>query len=176
MILLKFLLVVHINYLCFPQRPALGGSSSVSIDDLWPEINSVEGVGCVVATMTATCGHLDASASCPMSDTGATTKGTTVAGSKDLRNDSGFRQASEQVLDLKKNRGCGSVKDKVVKILAASEAGTFGDLPPRTRDSFLERRYSPSTGMESNEWEIILEQLLVMGLIVKHEVVSDDDD
>jgi hypothetical protein len=66
-------------------------------------------------------------------------------------------------------RGCSSAKEKAAKILAASEARTSGDLPPRIRDS-----YSP--GMECSEWEIILEQLLAMGLIVKQEVVSDHHD
>jgi hypothetical protein len=30
--------------------------------------------------------------------------------------------------------------------------------------------------MDWSEWEIILEQLLIMGLIVKHEVVGENDD
>jgi hypothetical protein len=33
--------------------------------------------------------------------------------------------------------------------------------------------HSPSTGMDRSEWEIILEQLLITGLIVKEEVVSE---
>jgi hypothetical protein len=38
-------------------------SSSVSIADLWPEIDSVEGVGDGDATTTAMCGRLHASSS-----------------------------------------------------------------------------------------------------------------
>jgi hypothetical protein len=53
--------------------------------------------------------------------------------------------------------------------------GASGDLPPRVRNSFLERRYSPSTRMDHSKWEIILEQLLAMGLSAKQEVISDDD-
>jgi hypothetical protein len=30
-------------------------------------------------------------------------------------------------------------------------------------------------GMDRNQWEIILEHLLAMGLIAKQEIVSDDD-
>jgi hypothetical protein len=30
--------------------------------------------------------------------------------------------------------------------------------------------------MDQSEWEIILEQLSIMGLIVKEEVVSENDD
>jgi hypothetical protein len=67
------------------------------------------------------------------------------------------------------------VKDKTRRILADSEVGSSGDLPPWIRNSFLERRYLPSTGMDHSECEVILEQLLAMRLIVKQEVVSDDD-
>jgi hypothetical protein len=76
---------------------------------------------------------------------------------------------------LKKGRGGGSAKDKAVRILADSEAGTSSDLPPHIKRSFIERRYSSSTGMDRSEWEIILEQILAMGFIVKEEVVSDDN-
>jgi hypothetical protein len=40
-----------------------------------------------------------------------------------------------------------------------------------TKRSFVERRYSPSTGMDQNEWEFILEELIIMCYIVKEEVV-----
>jgi hypothetical protein len=33
--------------------------------------------------------------------------------------------------------------------------------------SFIDRRYSPSTGMSLNEWEVILDELIRMGYIVK---------
>jgi hypothetical protein len=83
----------------------------VSIGDLWPEINCIEGVGGEGATVPATCGHLVASASRPLFNAGLSTKGDTVAGLKDLRNDSGFRQASERVsipkrLQLREREGC----------------------------------------------------------------------
>jgi hypothetical protein len=42
--------------------------------------------------------------------------------------------------------------------------------------SFAKRRYSPSTGRDQSEWEIILEQLIIMGYVVKQEVVSETDD
>jgi hypothetical protein len=47
---------------------------------------------------------------------------------------------------------------------------------PRMRRSFMDRQYSPSTGMDRSEWEITLEELTRMGLIVKREPVSDGDD
>jgi hypothetical protein len=57
-------------------------------------------------------------------------------------------------------------------------AGTsnIGSISPRMRRSFVERRYLPSTGVEHSEWEIILEQLIHMGYIVKEETVSDDNE
>jgi hypothetical protein len=39
--------------------------------------------------------------------------------------------------------------------------------------SFVDRRYSPSTGMDLSEWEIILDELIRMGYIVKEEPDSD---
>jgi hypothetical protein len=35
--------------------------------------------------------------------------------------------------------------------------------------SFIDRQYSPSTGMDRSEWEIILEEIICMGYIVKKE-------
>jgi hypothetical protein len=37
------------------------------------------------------------------------------------------------------------------------------------RRSFIDRQYSPSTGMDHSEWEIILKELTLMGYIVKKE-------
>jgi hypothetical protein len=63
------------------------------------------------------------------------------------------------------------VKCKATQILADAS----NNISPHIKKSFAERRYSPSTSMDRSEWEIILEQLLAMGLIVKEEVVSKDD-
>jgi hypothetical protein len=68
------------------------------------------------------------------------------------------------------------VKDKVARILDDSKMGTCGGISPRIKRSFVERRYPPLTGMNRSEWEIILGELLVMGLIVKEEVVSENHD
>jgi hypothetical protein len=75
-----------------------------------------------------------------------------------------------------RGHGGGSANDKVTRILADSKMRTSSDISPRIKRSFVERRYSPSTGMDRSEWEIIVEQLLIMGLNVKEEVVSENDD
>jgi hypothetical protein len=52
-------------------------------------------------------------------------------------------------------RGCGgsSVKNKVAQIFANAPRAIL----PRMRRSFVDRQYSPSTGMDQSEWKIILE-------------------
>jgi hypothetical protein len=73
------------------------------------------------------------------------------------------------------NRRGSSTKDKARRILIDRQVGASGDLPPQVRNSFLEQWYLPLTRMHHSKWEIIVEQLLAMGLIVKQDVVSDDD-
>jgi hypothetical protein len=41
------------------------------------------------------------------------------------------------------------------------------------RRLFVDRQYSPSTGMNQSEWEIILEELTRMGYIEKKEPETD---
>jgi hypothetical protein len=44
------------------------------------------------------------------------------------------------------------------------------------KHSFVDRQYSPSTGMDQSEWELILEELIRMGFLVKQEPVSEGED
>jgi hypothetical protein len=71
-------------------------------------------------------------------------------------------------------RGCeeGSVSNKAVQILADAA----GAVLPRMRCSFVDRRYSPSTGMDHSEWKIILEELICMEFLVMREPVSEGED
>jgi hypothetical protein len=39
--------------------------------------------------------------------------------------------------------------------------------------SFVDRRYSPLTGMGLSEWEVIIDELIRMGYVVKEELDSD---
>jgi hypothetical protein len=50
------------------------------------------------------------------------------------------------------------MKNKVVQILADASRV----ISPRMRHSFVDRQYSPSTGMDRSEWEIILGELIRM--------------
>jgi hypothetical protein len=50
--------------------------------------------------------------------------------------------------------------------------GGFRDLPPIVKKSFQEGCCSPSIGMEMSDWQIMLEQFIAMGVVVKEEVVN----
>jgi hypothetical protein len=103
-------------------------------------------------------------------------KGKIVESLSDARGSGTLQRAPERSSIGKKSHGGSSMKDKAMKILADSEVGTSDNISPRIKRSFVERRYSPSIGKDRSEWEIILEQLLIIGLIEKEEVVSENDD
>jgi hypothetical protein len=56
------------------------------------------------------------------------------------------------------------------------EAGASDKLPFTNRQSFKDGRYSPSTGMEEVEWQIMLEQFIASGVVIKNEVINIDSD
>jgi hypothetical protein len=68
-----------------------------------------------------------------------------------------------------KRRGGSSVRREVLQILSAAR----GVISPHMQRSFVDRRYSPLTGMGLSKWEIILDELIHMGYIVKNEPDSD---
>jgi hypothetical protein len=53
-------------------------------------------------------------------------------------------------------------------------AGTSDELSLVIRQSFKDGRYSPSTGMEEIEWQIMLEQFVAIGCVVKDEIIDID--
>jgi hypothetical protein len=73
-----------------------------------------------------------------------------------------------------RGRGCGkySVKSKATQILFSA----LRAISPRMWRSFVDRQYSPSTGMDLSEWEIILDELTRMGYILKKEPDSDGNE
>jgi hypothetical protein len=72
---------------------------------------------------------------------------------------------------LPKSRGKGSAMRKAMHILF----GDPGAISLCMRKSFVDRQYSPSTGMGLSEWAIILEEVRHMGYIVKEEPASNDN-
>jgi hypothetical protein len=55
-------------------------------------------------------------------------------------------------------------------------AGTSNELPLVIRQSFKDSRYSPSTQMEKIECQIMLEQFVASGVVVKDEIIFIDSD
>jgi hypothetical protein len=70
---------------------------------------------------------------------------------------------------------------KFAKVVANStlldvEIRASDDLPLMIRQSFKDGWYSPSTGMEEVEWQIMLEQFIASGVVVKNEVININSD
>jgi hypothetical protein len=151
---------------------ALRKSSSVSIGDLWPKIDSSCGTDLDGAFTTATSRLLEASTSCLLSGVGGRRKEKVTEGMRDVIEGATLGQAPGPSSASPKVASGDSTKSKAAQILADAS----GDISPRMKRPFAERRYSPSTGMDQSKWEIILEQHLIMGLIVKDEVVSEPDE
>jgi hypothetical protein len=70
----------------------------------------------------------------------------------------------------------GSAKVKTDRVLLDVDVGGFDELSLAIRQSFKDGHYSPSTGMEEREWQIMLEQFIASGVVVKNEVLNIDSD
>jgi hypothetical protein len=68
-----------------------------------------------------------------------------------------------------RGHGGGSTKNKAARVLSTAP----GAILPHKQRSFVDRQYSPSTGIDRSEWEVILEELTWMGYIIKKEPESD---
>jgi hypothetical protein len=75
-------------------------------------------------------------------------------------------------------RGCGQGFVKVMgnQVLVDVEMGASDDLPLIIRQSLKDGRYSPSTGIEEIDWQIMLEQFIVNGVVVNDEIINIDSD
>jgi hypothetical protein len=73
-------------------------------------------------------------------------------------------------------RGCGRKSVKVMDDQALIDigVGTSDELPHVIRQSFKDDRYSPLTGMEEIEWQLMLEQFVVSGVVVKDQIIDID--
>jgi hypothetical protein len=70
----------------------------------------------------------------------------------------------------------GFAKVKTNRVLLDVDVGASDELPLAIRQSFKDGRYSPSIGMEEGEWQIMLEQFIASGVVVKIEVINIDSD
>jgi hypothetical protein len=138
------------------------GSSS-SIEELWPDIDKLDEIWredtSIVYTRDVSLRSRKSIASPEKVD-----RHSRCSGNKSLLSD-----APKPSNIKSKGRGSDSMKRKPERIWSA----TPRTISPRMRRSFVDRRYSPSTGMCLSEWEIILDELIHMGYIVKEEPDSD---
>jgi hypothetical protein len=66
------------------------------------------------------------------------------------------------------------MKVKTDRVLLDVEAGASDELLPLVKQSFRDGRYSPWMGIEESQWQIMLEQFIAMGVVVKDEVIDSD--
>jgi hypothetical protein len=50
------------------------------------------------------------------------------------------------------------------------------ELPLVVRQSFKDSPYSPVTGMEEIEWQIMLKLFVVSGVVIKEEIININSD
>jgi hypothetical protein len=75
-----------------------------------------------------------------------------------------------------RGHGWKSLKVVTERVLVNVEAGASDVLPLAIRQSFKDGQYSPSTGMEEVEWQIMMEQFIASGVVVKDEIINIDSD
>jgi hypothetical protein len=68
------------------------------------------------------------------------------------------------------------MKIKANTVLLDAEARASDELPLVIKQSFKDGRYSPSADMEEREWQIILEQFIASGVVVKGKIINIDSD
>jgi hypothetical protein len=142
------------------------GGSSPSIGELWPDIDKLDEI--------------------PREDTSVMhARNISVHGRRSTASaeNAGRRSSREGKKALLKDipgtsniksKSCGgsSAKMEATRILSAAP----GAISLCMQRSFIDRRYSPSTGMGLSEWEVILDELIRMGYIVKKKPDSDHNE
>jgi hypothetical protein len=145
-------------------------SSSVSIGELWDEMDMMD----AISHRGTSTGNVPRSAHCerrsvPLVKTIRECTSCTDTGA--LLDDTPGPSNAQP-------RGCGRghgkyfTKNNATQILSATPRA----ISLRMRRLFVDRQYSPSTGMDLSEWEIILDELTHMGYIVKKEPDSDNNE
>jgi hypothetical protein len=128
-------------------------SSSASIGELWSDIDKSDEISCGGAFAGGLLGGVlrewsSLSLISRVSECAVSMNGRALVG-----------DAPGSSSTPPKGRGKGSVKNRASQILSAAP----GSISPHMRRSFVDRQYSPSTGMDRSEWKIILEELTRMG-------------
>jgi hypothetical protein len=140
----------------------------MSIGELWPGINELDEAGHEGTSGTTARDHRENLPPRPSSrrSNRETMEGVLLTTRRALLDDALGPSSTPP-------RGCGggSARSKVARILSDAPRA----ISPRMRKSFVDRQYSPSTGMDRSEWEIILEELMCMRYIIKQELVSQAD-
>jgi hypothetical protein len=146
------------------------GSPSVSVGELWPEIDLLDEVirgGTSVVPVQGPHGDQTSHSHADLQGSRKWDEGSSRIDQKAL-----IDGAPGWSFALPCGSGGGSTKNKAAQILAnASRA-----ISSRMRHSFVDRQYSPLTGIYWTEWEIILEDLTCMVLLVKQEPISEGED
>jgi hypothetical protein len=94
-------------------------------------------------------------------------------GAKGLRRTSMEQASHSAVVKGHHQRSAMAVADRV---FVNVEAGACDEVPLLIRQSFKDGWYSPLTGMEEVEWQIMLEQFMVSVVVVKDEIIYIDSD
>jgi hypothetical protein len=126
---------------------ALRESSSMSIGDLWPEVDSSCRANREGTFMTATHRQLEASSSHQLSGIGRSKKRKTKQSRRDVTKGVALGQPLGPSSTPPKGCSGSSVRNKATRILADASR----DISPRMKKSLAERRYSPSTDTDRNE-------------------------
>jgi hypothetical protein len=140
----------------------------MSIVELWPYINELDETGHDGTSATTARSHRENSPPRPSSGRSKkeTATGATLMTRRALLDDALMPSSTQP-----RCCGGGSVRNKAARILSDA----LRAISPCMQRSFIDKQYSPPTGMDRSEWEIILEELMHMGYIVKHEHVSETD-
>jgi hypothetical protein len=75
-----------------------------------------------------------------------------------------------------RGRRRGSMKAIADRVVLEIEMRASDEMLLMIRQSFKDGRYSPSIGMEEIEWQIMLEQFIASGVVVKDEIINIDSD
>jgi hypothetical protein len=142
---------------------AMREDSSPSVRELWPNIDALDNPS--REDISVLCVH---NASIRGKRSAVPIGNTNKCSRREGNRDSLIDAAGTYDFRSTRHEG-GSVRREAAWILSAAPSAISSCM----RRSFVDRRYSPSTSMGLSEWEIIFEELICMGYVVKKEPDSD---